>query len=538
MSTAATSRALLFCGQGAHKKGMAMDVIAKHGSKAAGVFNAASDTMMQRYHVHLGCLIRDAPIDMMVSRSAFTDVGVSSPFGLAGTRLAQESNTDLVKVYDKQGLMNITAFAQAAMVTAQLALLEDAREFSTSKIATDNVQCIAGHSLGEFSALSSVGVFPPDVLVDLVWRRGALMQKATDVYASVSRRHEFLMYACNPKRAQLGELLAPEDQRGKEVADRITEGDVFSVMVESIAQALHTTTSFVELVNANVEGEQYVVAGDAVGLAALGKVLDPQFRANVPANGAGGVTIQHLVRCAIEAVRVDNADGITSRPNLPPVPDFVPSSSKRFGKANTFKRVSSGLDDGKTLGLDRLSHLTLEDEGRSGLKRKSWYIPLNVATPFHSSLLRRTVDDLYPLLLQALPSDEVIEKLIRCDGSAPAHQSTRPVWVTNLTGTPFGMHDAFREEAADYVSAMNVGEIAHHGKFTVPASQPHMLEVLKSSRSPRELMAVTLAGQVAHPVQWINCMETMFTKLGVTAVTEIAPQPTLTEMVKRSGLLR
>ncbi|CUE66393.1 acyl transferase-like protein, putative [Bodo saltans] len=538
MSATATSRALLFCGQGSHKKGMAMDVIAKHGSSAARVFNTTSDTMMQSYHVHLGSLIKDAPVDMMIDKSALSHVSVNRPFGLANTALTGESSRDLVKVYDKQGLMNITAFAQAAMVSAQLALLEDAREFKT--LAMDNVRCVAGHSLGEFTALSSLGVFPPDVLVDLVWRRGVFMQKAVDVYASVSRRHEFLMYACNPKRAQLDTLVSAEEQgNNKSEAERITAGDVFCVLVELVAQALQTTTSFVELVNVNVEGEQYVVAGDAVALAALGKVLDPQFRANVPTNAAGGVSMQQVVRHAVEAVRVDQADGITERPNLPPPPDFVPSSGKRYGKPNIFKRVLSGIDDGKTPALDRLTHLTLEDDGRSGLKRKSWYIPLTVATPFHSSLLRRTVDDLYPLLLQALPSDNVIEKVMNCSGAlSGSGQDPRPSWVTNLTGTTFGTHAPFREEAADYLSAMNVGEVAHNGKFSIPTSQPQMLEVLKSSQSPRELIAVVLAGQAAHPVQWVNSMETMFSTVGVTAVTEIAPQPTLSEMVKRSGFLR
>lgn len=530
----ASSRALLFCGQGSHKKGMGMDAIAKFGSRASKMFNTTSDVMMQHYNVNLGNLLRDAPVEAMVHKDAFGNV--RRPFGLAAARLTQESSVDLVKVYDKQTLMNITAFAQAAMVTAQLALLEDAKEFPSSKVVIDNIRCVAGHSLGEFTALSSAGVFPPDVLVDLVWRRGVLMQKALSVHAAAFQKNEFLMFACNPTRAQLDSVVETTSNSTGEAEPQVTSSDVFSVMIELVAQALQHTTSFVELVNANVEGEQYVVAGDAVALAALGKVLDPQFRANVPSTAGGVLSLRRLVQHAVEAVRVDKADGVTETPNLPPVPDFIPSSGKRYGKANTFKRQLQGPDDGKTASLEQLSHLTLEEDGRSGLKKKSWFIPLPVSTPFHSSLLRRVVDDFYPLLLDALPSDSVIEKAIRC--SDEDRLATPPAWVTNLTGTVFSTNATFREEAEDFLTAMNVGEIAHHGKFTTPVSQGAMIETLRTSCSARELMAVTLAAQVAHPVQWMSTMDTMVRSLGITAVTEIAPQPTLSEMVRRSGLLK
>ncbi len=69
--------------------------------------------------------------------------------------------------------LNLTACAQPAIVTAEIAMW--------SVLTTEyglSPSCFAGHSLGEYTALVAAGVIPFDIAVQLVRRRGELMQSA------------------------------------------------------------------------------------------------------------------------------------------------------------------------------------------------------------------------------------------------------------------------------------------------------------------------------------------------------------------------
>lgn len=523
----ARASAVVFCGQGSHRKGMGMMYVGAPGTSSARVWNAASDTMMQRYHICLGNLITENPAYVDIASDAFVNAVLATSLDSSSQSAVPESNRALRRVWSRgdAGAMQQTFFAQPAMLAAQLVMFEHVRRETA---ATQDIQCYAGHSLGEFTALAAAGVFPVDVAVDLVFRRGVLMQNALDTVTSLSTKHEFLMYACNPTRAQLSALVG----RASDTASEVTATDMFCAIVEQIGRALQHTTSFVELVNANVEGEQYVVAGDAFALSVLGKTLDPQFRTN-DVKAATAQNVAQLVAAAVASVGEDIADKVTMQPNKEPSPDFVPGMSKRYSKIERFKRQLRGPDDGRTLSLDDLTHLTLEQDGRSGLKKKSWFMPLSVSTPFHSSLLRRAMDEFYPLVRQALPSDEVLRRVLATGEDAGA-SSKAPKWVCNLTGRVFDCGAAFRAACEDSLTSMNIGEVTHHGKYQSRDVTMNMVNVVKTSSSPRELVAVALAAQMAHPVQWTTSMETIVQTLGVRQVVEIAPTSTVSEMFRRS----
>ncbi len=79
---------------------------------------------------------------------------------------------DLVQ-FDRNGLLDQTAYTQPALLAASIALWRLWRERSGREPAL-----LAGHSLGEYSALMAAGVIDFDAAVELVHKRGKFMQEA------------------------------------------------------------------------------------------------------------------------------------------------------------------------------------------------------------------------------------------------------------------------------------------------------------------------------------------------------------------------
>lgn len=532
-----------------------MSLLQSRDSAASQVWSAVSERMQRNYHICLKSLIQENPPFLDIDKDALEDPVTRSSVKVALNR--PETGRPLQRIHEgpeKNGVMQKTFLTQPAMMTAQLLATADYREKFPEEWR--QVQVVAGHSLGEFSALAAVGIFSPEVAVDLVFKRGVLMeetlQRRSSHVAFASRaKPACLLYACNPSRAQLvNDLVAPSspanashpNDTSQEEGDSAqavssstpTAADLLNILIEMIAQSLQHTSSFLELVNINVEQEQYVVAGDAVSLSALGKVLDPQWRANSYAT-----SYRELVQKALQSVKMDEVDAVTWTPNVPEPKPFVSSSMRRYGRWGTFQRAMEGPDDGRTPPIEKLSFLTLEDDGRSGLKRKSWFMPIPVEVPFHSSLLRRAGDRLYPILLEALPSDETVTELLS-PGSDVATTSSRTSsllpravhWVTNLTGTAFRLDAMYREAVVEALSSQNIGETHHHGKY-LSTMTDEWIRTARQTSSPRELLAVTLAAQLAHPVMWTDSMKAMVCDLRATSVTEVAPVKTLSDMFRR-----
>ncbi|KIY48753.1 hypothetical protein FISHEDRAFT_9172, partial [Fistulina hepatica ATCC 64428] len=147
------------------------------------------------------------------------------------------------------GLLFATQFAQIALVVTEKAAFEDmhAKGFMQKDCA------FTGHSLGEYSALASIAdVLEISALVDVVFYRGITMQRAVE--RDAQNRSNYAMCAVNPGRVSK----TFSDAALREVVDGIAD----------------LTGTLLQIVNYNVEGQQYVCAGELVALQTLTNVLN------------------------------------------------------------------------------------------------------------------------------------------------------------------------------------------------------------------------------------------------------------------------
>ncbi|KAL7702158.1 acyl transferase-like protein [Lotmaria passim] len=504
--------ALVFSGQGTHSKGMCMSLLSDRA--VAEVWERMKERMMCNYGVSIQEIIQENPKNVMTRADAFQIEKVCKRpcTEMLNTKESAPRNHAITHA---QGVLQYTFFTQPCVLAAQLlAFTKLCHDFPI--IRSRQVECVVGHSLGEFTALAALGVFSPETAVDLTFKRGLLMEEACKGVP----RGDWKLYACNPQRAQL--------DKNDEVADK-----VFFRLVELVARALAHTSSFIEVVNYNLRYQQYVVAGDLVGLAVLGKCLDPQFRANC--EGAGDY--EDVVGQALTAVEIDKKDGIAKDPNIGDEKDFVTAAYKRYGTRALFRRFLKGADDGYTPSLDELSHLTLQEDGRSGLKRKTWFIPLTVEVPFHSSRLRQAMDQFLPVVRSALPDEASLRNLfcISAKGDLDKSDHVHPLWVTNLTGNTFNPFDgAFQEAALGAMQRLNVGETRHNGRYHSTLVLDAFKDGVKQG-SVREITASVLAAQLAHPVQWITAMDELVIENGCVQIQEISPQKNMSDIAKRAS---
>ena len=135
------------------------------------------------------------------------------------------------------GLLSATQFTQPALTLMEKAIFEDMR----SKGLVQRDSSFAGHSLGEYSALTALAeVMPIESLVSVVFYRGLTMQVAVE--RDETGRSNYAMCAVNPSR----------------ISKTFNE-QALQFVVENIAG---TTGWLIEIVNYNISNYQYVCAGD------------------------------------------------------------------------------------------------------------------------------------------------------------------------------------------------------------------------------------------------------------------------------------
>ncbi|RMB75268.1 DUF1729 domain-containing protein [Rhodococcus sp. SBT000017] len=144
------------------------------------------------------------------------------------------------------GVLHLTQFTQVAMAVlgvAQVAELRESGAFVENSI-------LAGHSVGEYNALAAVaGVLPLEAVLEVVFQRGSAMHAL--VPRDASGRSDYRMAAIRP--SQIG------------LADEDVHGFVAGVAAES--------GEFLEIVNLNLRGSQYAIAGTVAGLGELEKKI-------------------------------------------------------------------------------------------------------------------------------------------------------------------------------------------------------------------------------------------------------------------------
>ncbi|QGU01431.1 3-oxoacyl-[acyl-carrier-protein] synthase 2 [Corynebacterium kalinowskii] len=146
------------------------------------------------------------------------------------------------KFQHPDGVLYLTQFTQVGMATLGCAQVAEMREAS----ALNQRAYFAGHSVGEYNALAAyAGVLSLESVVEIVYARGLTMHRLVERDANGVSNYG--LAALRPNKMKL------------------SAEDVFPY-VEGIAKE---SGEFLEIVNYNIAGVQYAVAGTRAGLAAL-----------------------------------------------------------------------------------------------------------------------------------------------------------------------------------------------------------------------------------------------------------------------------
>jgi fatty acid synthase, bacteria type len=203
-----------FPGQGIQHKGMGMEVRAR--SKAARkVWDTADKFTRDTLGFSVLHVVRDNPTSLIASG---------------------------VHYHHPEGVLFLTQFTQVAMATVAAAQVAEMRE--QGAFVEGAIAC--GHSVGEYTALACVsGVYELEALLEVVFHRGSKMHDI--VPRDHLGRSNYRLAAIRPSQIELD------------------DADVKAFVADIAAN----TGEFLEIVNFNLRGSQYAIAGTVRGLEAL-----------------------------------------------------------------------------------------------------------------------------------------------------------------------------------------------------------------------------------------------------------------------------
>ncbi|MEE3850788.1 fatty acid synthase subunit beta domain-containing protein [Gordonia sp. LSe1-13] len=200
-----------FPGQGIQSKGMGLD--ARSRSKAARkVWDRADKHTRAALGFSILAVVRDNPTTLVANGTTYNH---------------------------PDGVLYLTQFTQVAMATLGVAQIAELKE--SGGFVENAITC--GHSVGEYNALAAcAGVLPLEAVLEVVFQRGEAMHHL--VPRDELGRSDYRMAAIRP--SQFG----------------LADADV----TDFVADVAASVGEFLEVVNLNLLGSQYAIAGTVRGL--------------------------------------------------------------------------------------------------------------------------------------------------------------------------------------------------------------------------------------------------------------------------------
>ncbi|WP_425429732.1 fatty acid synthase subunit beta domain-containing protein [Corynebacterium sphenisci] len=216
-----------FPGQGIQATGMGLAARADSAA-AREVWAAADRHTREKLGFSVLAIVRDNPAEVLVRGRRF---------------------------HHPEGVLNLTQFTQVAMATLGLAQAAQLREAGV----LDETAVYAGHSVGEYNALAALaGVLGAGEVLEVVYHRGLTMHSL--VPRDAAGRSDYGLAALRPDRAGIAE-----------------DG-----VIDAVARVAAESGEFLEVVNHNLAGRQYAVAGTVAGLAALAAAVGEDALLRIP----------------------------------------------------------------------------------------------------------------------------------------------------------------------------------------------------------------------------------------------------------------
>ncbi|KAH8805464.1 fatty acid synthase beta subunit dehydratase [Xylogone sp. PMI_703] len=247
----------MFAGQGSQEVGMGMELY-ETSAAAREVWDRADKYLSDTFGFLITDIVRKNPKELTVHFRGHRGRAMRENY-MKLTHDVHDANGDLrtKKLFPQidefttsytyrspTGLLFSTQFTQPALTIAEKASIDDMK----SKGLISNESIFAGHSLGEYSALAALAdIVPIERLISIVFYRGLTMQHALE--RDSDGRSNFAMVAVDPSRIH---------PSFTEAALRYVVGSICRV-----------TGEFLEIVNFNVEGKQYVCTGSLQALDCL-----------------------------------------------------------------------------------------------------------------------------------------------------------------------------------------------------------------------------------------------------------------------------
>ncbi|WBW74907.1 fatty acid synthase beta subunit Fas1 [Schizosaccharomyces osmophilus] len=382
--------AYVFTGQGSQEQGMGMDLYATS-AVAKKIWDSADKHFLSHYGFSIIDIVKNNPKDITIHFGGTKGKQIRNNYmAMAYEKINDDGSTSVVPVFNTiteestsftfthpSGLLSATQFTQPALTLMEKAAFEDMR----AKGLAQQDCAFAGHSLGEYSALSAMAdVLSIEALVDLVFLRGLTMQNA--VRRDDLGRSEYGMVAANPSR----------------VSPTFTDA-ALRFIVDHIGEQ---TKLLLEIVNYNVENQQYVVSGNLMSLCTLGHVLN-------------FLKVQKIdFQKLIETLTLDQLK-------------------------EQLSEIVEGCHE-KTLKQK-------EEQGHLELERGFATIPLKIDVPFHSSFLRGGVRMFREYLLRKISPHQInVSKL-------------RGKYIPNLTAKPFEISKEYFQNVYELTGSQRIKKI-------------------------------------------------------------------------------